>query len=199
MPKRISKEEEETFFFDPRDSGGLEIRSEGGIPLELMDFYKSLLPDEKKIKPSTTKLRELTKAEKDKKKYKESNLMKGRSDLKKKGDKYTVDTELNIKKGLDGKVKKALKKSVIQELDKKIEGSGLKKIELDLSDDEKPKRRGRPKKGKGFDSSSDEDEFDNYKKILTHLMEHILDKKEKVDIKDFNQAKLLIDKIKSLK
>lgn len=81
---------------------------------------------------------------------KEANIMKGRSDIKKnENGKFSVDTEINVKKGLAPKVKKALKKSVITELDKKISGSGVRKIELDYtsseSEDEKPKR-GRPKK-----------------------------------------------------
>lgn len=94
------------------------------------------------------------KPKKEKKTYKESNIMKARSDLKKKGDKYEVETEMNVRKGLDKKVKSALKKSVISQLDKSISGSGVEKIVLDYSsssEDEKPKKRGRPKKiiGKG--------------------------------------------------
>lgn len=130
-----------------------------------------------------------------KKVYKEANIMKGRSDLKKKGDKYTVDTELNIKKGLEPKVKRALKKSVETELDKKIKGEGLRKIKLDFSDDEKPKR------GKGIysDSSSDEEDIKEYGKLLKHLISHISDPKEKIDKKDFKQSIELIKKIKSKK
>ena len=74
-----------------------------------------------------------------KKTYKEGNIMKGRSDLKKKGDKYTVDTNLNIKKGLDDKVKRALKKSVMTELDKQIRGGT---IQLDLSSDDETDGKG---------------------------------------------------------
>jgi hypothetical protein len=48
--------------------------------------------------------------------YKEENIMKGRSDLKKKGEKYEVETELNVRKGLEPKVKLALMKSIITEL-----------------------------------------------------------------------------------
>jgi hypothetical protein len=74
--------------------------------------------------------------EKPKKTYKEKSLMKAKSELKKKGDSYTVDTEMNVRKGLDAKVKRALKKSVVEELDKKISGSGIRKIDLDMSSDE---------------------------------------------------------------
>jgi hypothetical protein len=53
------------------------------------------------------------------KEYKESNIMKGRSDLKKKSNgKYEVETELNIKEGLEPKVKIAFVKSIIEELNK---------------------------------------------------------------------------------
>jgi hypothetical protein len=48
--------------------------------------------------------------------YKEGNIMKACSDLKNKDDKYEVETELNIKEGLDSKVKRALIKSIINEL-----------------------------------------------------------------------------------
>jgi hypothetical protein len=51
-----------------------------------------------------------------KKSYDEGEIMKGCSDLKKKGDKYEVETELNIKEGLEPKVKLALIKSIIIEL-----------------------------------------------------------------------------------
>ena len=57
---------------------------------------------------------------------KTGNILKGKSDLKKKGDKYTVDTELKIKKGLDAKTKRALKKSVVEELDKRMEGGKMR-------------------------------------------------------------------------
>lgn len=162
--------------------------------------------------------------EKAKKTYKEKSLMKAKSELKKKGDSYTVDTEMNVRKGLDAKVKRALKKSVVEELDKKISGSGIRKIDLDMSSDEeeKPKRRGRPKKkveessseseeeepkrrrpkkGKGieYDSSSDEDEIKTYGQMLKHLVSHIKDPKEPIDPKDYKQAIQLIKRIKSKK
>ena len=43
------------------------------------------------------------------------------------------------------------------------------------------------------------DEVNEYKKILKHLLSHILDNKEKSDIRDVKQAKELIDKINSKK
>lgn len=161
--------------------------------------------------------------EKPKKTYKERSLMKAKSELKKSGDSYTVDTEMNVRKGLDAKVKKALKKSVEEELNKKISGSGIRKIDLDMSSDEEPKRRGRPKKkveessseseeeepkrrgrpkkGKGieYDSSSDEDEIKTYGQMLKHLVSHIKDPKEPIDPKDYKQAIELIKRIKSKK
>ena len=82
-----------------------------------------------------------------KKDYKETNLMKGRSDLKKKGDKYTVDTDLNIKKNLDPKVKKALKKSILEEVNERLKGSGFNKIEFS-SDEESSSDE--ETEGKGF-------------------------------------------------
>jgi len=162
------------------------------IPKDKLEYYN-------KLKNMKNKLN---------KEYKESNIMKARSDLKKNKDgKYSVDTEMNIKKGLEPKVKKALKKSVILELDKEIEGSGFRKIDLDYSssEDEKPKKkRGRPpKKGKGLicdsDSESDDDEIKEYGKILSHLVSHIKDPKEPIDKKDFKQAIELIKKIKTKK
>lgn len=111
-----------------------------------------------------------------KKLRKEKNIMKGRSDLKKVGNKYSVDTELNIRKGLEPKVKRALKTSVINELDKKIKGSGIRNI-----------------------SSSEDEDIDEYKKLLKHFLSHILDSKEKSDIRDVKQAKELIDKINEKK
>lgn len=60
---------------------------------------------------------------------KPKNIMKGRSDLI--GNKIT--TELNVKKGLQPKVKRALKKSVIAELDNKMSGKGLRGRTISLS------------------------------------------------------------------
>ncbi len=184
------------------------------------DFFKSLTTKDLKDISDLSKARSAyekesllltSKNKKPKRQYKESNIMKARSDLKKKGDKYTVDTEMNVKEGLDGKTKRALKKSIEDEVKKKIKGFkkpvgfGVEKIVLDYSssEDEKPKKRGRPKKGKGLedfdDSSSDEDDIKEYGKILNHLIGHIKDPKEKIDPNDYKQAIELIKKIKSKK
>lgn len=135
---------------------------------------------------------------KENKTYKEANIMKGRSDLKKNGDKITVDTELNIKKGLEPKIKRALKKSVEAELDKKISGSGFNRIRLDLSDSEDD-IKGRGLISDSDESSSDEEDIKEYGKLLKHLISHITDPKEKIDKKDFKQSIELIKKIKSKK
>jgi hypothetical protein len=51
--------------------------------------------------------------------YKESNIMKCRSDLKKlKNGKMCIETEININNDIDDKVKRALLKSIIEELNK---------------------------------------------------------------------------------
>ena len=167
------------------------------------EFYNSMITG----KPIKNNRGREEKKPPSKKTYKESNLMKARSDLKKKGDKYGVETEMNIKKGLEPKVKRALKKSIDEELDKKLKGRGIRKIKLDMSSDEevKPKRtRGRPKKGKGYyddestsseESSSDEEDIKEYSKILKHLVGHLTDRKEKLDPKDAKQAKELINRL----
>lgn len=59
-------------------------------------------------------------------KSKIGNIMNARSDLKlNKNNKFTVDTMINIRNGLDKKTKTALKQSIISELEKKISGSGI--------------------------------------------------------------------------
>lgn len=121
-------------------------------------------------------------------------VMSGKSELKKsKKGKYSVDTELNIKKGLNAKVKKGLKKSIIDELDKKIKGSGIKKSDPEYSSDDMY--------GRGYesvsssDSSSDDEDVEQYSKLLKHLIGHITDKKEKIDKMDAKQSKQLINRI----
>ena len=143
----------------------------------------------------------IPKTKKAPKEYKEEKIMKGESELTKgKNGKYSVETELDIKKDLEPKVKRALKKSIISATEKELKGYGIrKKIDLDYSSDEdKPMR-----KGKGYyydsDSSSDEEDLKEYSKILKHLISHITDKKEKIDKLDVKQAKELIDKIKNKK
>lgn len=81
-------------------------------------------------------------------------IMKGKSELIKKGKKMSVETELDIKKGLQKKVKNALRKSIIDEIDKKLIGSGL----YDSSSDE---------------SSCSDDEDNKYTKIINHLLKKI--------------------------
>jgi hypothetical protein len=63
-------------------------------------------------KPSKTKKNKL---------YHEGEIMKGKSKLKKKGDKYSVDTEFNINNDIDDKVKRAFVKSIIEELNKNFD------------------------------------------------------------------------------
>jgi hypothetical protein len=53
--------------------------------------------------------------------YKEGNMMKGSSELKKKNNKYYIDTEFNINNDIDDKVKRALIKSIIEELNKNFD------------------------------------------------------------------------------
>ena len=120
---------------------------------------------------------------------KTGNILKGRSDLKKKGDKYTVDTELKIKKGLTPKEKKALKKSIVEELDNKIKGSGMRPTIVLSSDseDERPKRGGRVKPIKTL------------KDVLKHLLEHIEDLDGEFDEDDYKQSKEIIDILKKVK
>jgi hypothetical protein len=70
---------------------------------------------------------------------KKGNIMKARSDIRIKDGKRTLDTEMNIKKGLSTKDKKTLKSSIDAEFDRKIKGGGIRnsrpvKIDLDSSD-----------------------------------------------------------------
>jgi hypothetical protein len=132
------------------------------------------------------------------KEYKESNIMKGRSDLKKKGDKYEVETELNIKEGLEPKVKRALKKSIIDETNKKIKnykkpvGFGMRGGMVEL-DDSSSSEEDEPKK------KIDKKELMNYAKMLAHLLGHIEDPREPIDKKDYRDAKKLIDDMEKVK
>ena len=117
-------------------------------------------------------------------------IMKGKSDLiKSKAGKYSVDTELKVKKDLNAKIKKALKQSILSEVDKKFKGLGVRNIDLDYSSDDMH--------GMGYesDSSSDEEDTEEYSKILKHLVGHITDKKEKIDKTDAKQAKEIINRL----
>lgn len=62
---------------------------------------------------------------KKKKTQKTGNIMKARSDLKKKDDKYEITTDMNVRKGLGPKAKKALKESVNKALDKEFKGGRI--------------------------------------------------------------------------
>ena len=117
-------------------------------------------------------------------------VVDGKSKLvKSNAGKYSVETEINIKKDLNDKIKKALKQSILTELDNKMKGSGIRDIELDYSSDDMY--------GMGYeiDSSSDEEDTEEYSKILKHLVGHITDKKEKLDKLDAKQAKEIINKL----
>jgi len=117
-------------------------------------------------------------------------IMKGKSDLtKSKSGKYSVNTDLKVKKDLNAKIKKALKQSILTEVDKKFKGSGIRDINLDYSSDDMY--------GMGYesDSSSDEEDTEEYSKILKHLVGHITDKKEKLDKMDAKQAKEIINRL----
>lgn len=105
-----------------------------------------------------------------KKRGRPKNIMKGRAEL----DGNKVSAELNIKKGLEPKVKRALKKSVIAELESKMKGGRIRTISL--SDSES-------------DSESDDEEKQELKKVLKHLNSHIKDPNEKKDKRDLKQAK----------
>lgn len=132
----------------------------------------------------------LKKRKNKKKTYKESNIMKGRSDLKKKTNgKYEVETELNIKKGLEPKVQRALKKSVNEELTKGFKGGS---INLDYSDSSSDEEKEVKKK-------VDINELRNYAKMLSHLLDHIEDPKEPIDKKDYKDVKKLIDNMEKVK
>jgi len=136
--------------------------------------------------------------------------MKAKSELVKKDDgKFQVTTEMNIRKNLQPKVKSALKKSVIEEFDVKIKGGRILNLSSDDESERGRPRRGRPKKGlKGIgynglgeydDDSTSEEDIQTYGHLLKHLISHIKDPKEKIDEKDYRDAIMLINKIKSKK
>jgi hypothetical protein len=123
--------------------------------------------------------------------YEEGNIMKGRSDLKKKGDKYEVETELNVRKGLEPKVKRALKKSVNEELERGFKGGSINLDYDDSSSSDEEEEKPKPK--------VDVKELKNYARMLSHLLEHIEDPKEKPDKKDYKDAKRLINNMEVVK
>jgi hypothetical protein len=81
-----------------------------------MDIYLKNYKDEVYNEKS-----KIVKSKKEPKEYKEGNIMKGRTDLVKMGNKYSVDTELNVNNNMNDKVKRALIKSMIEELNKKFD------------------------------------------------------------------------------
>lgn len=94
-----------------------KIGAETNIPMSLEEYtamFNRFFGNKKTIKNKP-------KTKKSKTEYKEGEIMKARSELIKKGDKYSVDIELNIKKGLDPKVKRALIKSIIEELNRNFD------------------------------------------------------------------------------
>lgn len=148
------------------------------MPIKLEDLilreekkgnYGYNYPDEetypvKKSGKTKKSIKDVIKTPTTKKTYKEGNISKSRSDLKKtKSGEMAVETELNVKKGLEPKVKRALKKSIIEEVNKKIKGGT---INLDYS------------------SSSDEEDTKEYSKMLSQLINHIKSKKEPLDKKE---------------
>jgi hypothetical protein len=82
------------------------------------------------------------KKNKSKKDYKEENIMKAHSELKKDAEtgKYQVETEMNIKEGLDKKTKTALQKSIIEETKKRIMGGNVYYDDSSSSDEEDDKK-----------------------------------------------------------
>ena len=80
--------------------------------------------------------------QKQQKEYKEENIMKAHSELKKDKEtgKYQVETEMNIKEGLDKKTKTALQKSIIEETKKRITGGNLH-YDSSSSDEEENKKK----------------------------------------------------------
>lgn len=127
---------------------------------------------------------------------KESNIMKARSDLKKKGTTYSVDTEMNVKKGLEPKVKRALKKSVDMELERNFKGGS---INLDYSSSDSESSDSDDENSKKKKKTIDKKELKNYAKMLSHLLEHIEDPKERVDKKDYRDSKKLISDMEVVK
>jgi hypothetical protein len=83
------------------------------------DFFKKIFGDDFFDELDINKSKEA--GYKKTKTYKEGNIMKANSELKKKGDKYSVDTEMNIKEGLEPKVKRILIYSIIEELNKNFD------------------------------------------------------------------------------
>lgn len=120
--------------------------------------------------------------------FKEKNIMKARSDIKKSGDKFLVDTNMKVKKSLEPKVKNALKKSINLALDKEFKGGSIN-LDYGSSDESSD----------GEKSKIDKNELKNYASMLRHLLEHIEDDSEPIDKKDYKDAKKLIDNMEKVK
>lgn len=212
-PPKINKEEAEKI---KKTSAKINRRTERAITNEPIfeKEFKDIEEKHKKISSDMDLLKHINRHEniekyskelsKDKAKEKElkgtynklafdkdiGTIMKGKSDLtKSKSGKYSVETEFNVKNLLNKKIKKALKQSILTEVDKKFKGLGVRNIDLDYSSDDMY--------GMGYesDSSSDEEDTEEYSKILKHLVGHITDKKEKLDKMDAKQAKEIINKL----
>jgi hypothetical protein len=162
------------------------------------------------IKNVINKKTETKKRGRPKKERTEGEIMKASSKMEKKNDGYYIDTELKVRKGLSKGEKKTLRKSVIDELDEEIKGSGLrrkKNIILEFSDSDSDSSsddeyitrkgytiRGKIKKGRGRPQI-----LKTYGSLLDHLVSHIKDPKEKVDPRDYNQSIKLIKEIEGVK
>ena len=147
--------------------------------------------ESRKINAENKRLEEefkkISKTSKKLKPYKDiGEIMRGHSELVNKKGKLSVDTELNVKKGLEPKVQRALKKSVDKELEKGFKGGSIN-LDYSSSEDENPK------------GNVNIRELKNYAKMLNHLLEHIEDPKEPIDYKDYRDAKGLIDNMKTVK
>ncbi len=134
-----------------------------------------------------------------KKTYKQSNVMKARSDVVKKGGKYTVDTDMNIRKGLDSKIMRALKKSIIDEVSSKMKGYGIRggMIDEDEEEDEEDYKPVQPDPLIPPNRVQYQYIFEDYLNILEH--DPVLKKLAKPDeLRDLNIMFVLEDNIKQL-
>jgi len=78
----------------------------------------------------------------------EGNIMNAQSELKIDSltGRYQVETEMNVKEGLDKKTKTALQKSIIEETKKRITGGNLYYDDSSSSDEEEEKKEETKKK-----------------------------------------------------
>ena len=140
-------------------------------------------------------------------------IMKGEAELLKKGKKYSIDTKLDVKKGLNKTIKNALKKSVLAELEKAIEGSGIyydsSSSDSDSDNDEEDEIINKVKKLNNISKET----LNNIKRNIQRKIPFELNiensdgeietisypNKNKADKKDYKDAKLLIDNMKKVK